>query len=142
MNSPALTAPATALPAERRIASRHQPAFGTVCRIGPQVKSGPTIIGLVWNISETGVSMLIGDPPKAGAEVPGELSSGAGGKGLAVTLRVVHVRPIQTGDFVLGAQFERPLEPEEIRSFLVPESPPGVNSASGTNQVQGPPKKG
>jgi hypothetical protein len=36
----------------------------------------------------------------------------------AVTLQVVHVLPIRTGDYFLGAQFQRPLDVEEIRPFL------------------------
>jgi hypothetical protein len=120
MNTATLPAPAEALVSNRRVAPRFQPAFGTICRIPANTPADSAIVGLVWNISETGVSMLMGNPPKAGSEVPGELTAGSGEKVLSVTLRVVHVRPIETGDFVLGAQFERPLNPEEIEMFKMP----------------------
>jgi len=46
-----------------------------------------------------------------------------------VTLRVVHVRPIQTGDFVLGAQFDRRLNPDEVQLFVAPPSQAAVAPA-------------
>ncbi|MFL5341316.1 MAG: PilZ domain-containing protein [Gemmataceae bacterium] len=118
MTSPQLPAPAAAQ--ERRIAPRFQPAFGTICRLGKPDADAMTI-GLVWNISETGVSMLLGTPPKAGSVVPAELASESSGQGLAVTLRVIHVRKIQTGDYILGAQFQRRLDADEVRLFLGPQ---------------------
>ena len=114
--------------AERRIAPRFQPALGTVCRIA-RSNTDPAVVGLVWNISETGVSMLIGKPPKAGRELPAELTSELSGQRLAVTLRVVHVRPMQTGDYVLGAQFEQPLGSDEIQLFLAPPATTGSDKA-------------
>lgn len=120
MNTSTLPDPADAPAVNRRTAQRFQPTFGTICRIPPKTTADVAVVGLVWNISETGVSMLMGNPPKAGSEVPGELTARSGDKVLSVTLRVVHVRPIETGDFVLGAQFERPLNPEEIEMFKMP----------------------
>src|SRR5439155_25100151 len=117
------TMPPAAPSVERRVAHRFQPAFGTVCRISAPAGAESVIVGLVWNISETGISMLLGTPPKAGSEVAGELTSGAGGQKLPVTLRVVHVRPIETGDYVLGAQFQRRLNADEVRMFVVPPAP-------------------
>jgi hypothetical protein len=127
---------------DRRIAPRYQPAFGTVCRIGPNTKTKPALIGLVWNISETGVSMLVGKPPKAGAEVPGELSLEAGGGGVSIALRVVHIRPMKTGDYIVGAQFERRLAPEELRLFLLPPIPAGKNNGKAATPVKKLPKTG
>ena len=37
---------------------------------------------------------------------------------LPVTLRIVHVRHIRTGDYFLGAQFQQPLSVEAMRPFL------------------------
>ena len=119
--------------AERRVAPRHQPAFGTVCRIGHPTNGDPAIVGLVWNISATGVSMLLGNPPKAGSEVPGELTAGHGGKSLPVTLHVIHVRPIQTGDYILGAQFARRLEADEVQLFLAPPAAAARSAPAGSN---------
>ena len=141
MNVPTLSPPVTPV-TERRVAHRFQPAFGTVCRISPPVKTDSAIVGLVWDISETGVSMLLGAPPKAGSQVAGELTPGTGGKGLPVTLRVVHVRPIQTGDYILGAQFERRLDPDEVRMFVVPPPPAGEAGAPKLDPPQGLPQNG
>lgn len=115
--------PTSATAVERRIAPRYRPAFGTVCRLA----TGRPVVGLVWNISRTGVSMLLASPPETGAEVAAELAAEDGGAALAVTLRVVHVRPVPTGDYLLGARFGRPLEDDELRPFLTPppEAGPG-----------------
>ena len=58
---------------ERRVAARLQPAFRTICRLN-RLDAGHSTIGLVWDLSETGVSMLMADPPKPGVELSGELA--------------------------------------------------------------------
>src|SRR5580698_7423630 len=108
---------------DRRIAPRFQPAFGTIYRF-KKPENDHHAVGLVWNISQTGVSMLLADPPEKGGLVPGELTTESGGPGLNIDLRVVHVRPLSTGDFLLGAQFSRPLDDEEMKLFLTPPPPP------------------
>jgi hypothetical protein len=113
-------------PSERRTAPRFQPAFGTVFRF--PLPGGSSVVGLVWNVSESGISMLLAEPPQRGAELRGELGAEGGGPGLAVALRVVHVRELPTGDHFLGAQFLRPLNPGELAPFLaapLPTSRPG-----------------
>ena len=107
---------------DRRIAPRFQPAYGTVCQIDQEEGPGSASVGLVWNISKTGVCMLLGSPPKSDAELAGRLSTEAGDHMLPVVLRVVHIRPIQTGDYFVGAQFARPLKTEEIEAFLIPQT--------------------
>jgi hypothetical protein len=108
-------------PADRRVAPRFQPTFGTVCRFAATSTDRPPV-GLVWNISETGVSMLLPEPLTAGAELAAELGPEAGGPGLPVTLTVVHVREVPTGDYFLGAQFAHPLGEDEMRPFVSPAS--------------------
>ena len=103
---------------DRRVAPRFQPAFGTIYRF--KKTEDDQAVGLVWNISQTGVSMLLADPPERGGIVPGELTTESGGPGLTIAVRVVHVRPLTTGDFLLGAQFSRPLDPDEMKQFLTP----------------------
>lgn len=107
-----------AVATERRIATRHKPAFGTVCRIGP----GRPVVALVWNVSETGLSMLVGDPPEAGEVRPAELAHEGAASGLPVWLRVIHVRPVSTGDYQVGAQFDRRLTADELEQFLLPSA--------------------
>src|SRR5579871_4312119 len=99
MSTPQPTSPTeTATGAERRVAPRFQPAFGTVFRF-IQPESEDSVVGLVWNISKTGVSMLLAQPPERGGVVAGELSSETGGPLLAITLKVVHIRSLTTGDY-------------------------------------------
>jgi hypothetical protein len=121
MNSSASASNGAAPTPERRVAPRYQPAYGTVCQIEQDGKSDPAFVGLVWNISKTGMSMLVGSPPTAGSEVPVKLRTEAGEHTLTVILRVIHIRHIQTGDYFVGAQFAHPLKPEEMQFFLLPE---------------------
>jgi hypothetical protein len=102
--------------ADRRIASRRQPAMGTVCRFDPALDVGHAG-GLVWNISATGVSMLVTDPPAVGAVLAGQLEAEAG-HALPVLFRVVHVKELESGDYFLGAQFARPLTAAELKPFV------------------------
>ena len=104
---------ATAPQVNRRSALRRQATLGTICRL-PEASR----FGLVWNISASGVSMLIDEPPEAGTVLPAVLATEDETGNLPVTLRIVHVRPIRTGDYFLGAQFERPLEAAQMRPFL------------------------
>jgi hypothetical protein len=105
---------------ERRVTPRFHPSFGTICRFAPTSGEVRSTIGLVWDISETGVSMLTAVPPAAGSQIAAELGGEDGGPGMSVVIRVVHVRPIETGDFFLGARFERPMASDELRPFLGP----------------------
>jgi hypothetical protein len=118
-----MTAATSAVPTERRVAPRFRPAFGTVYRIAPH-NGGPATVGLVWNISETGVSMLLAEPPECGTRLDGELTpETGGGPALAIAVRVVHVHEMPNGDSFLGAQFARPLTPDELQAFLAPPLP-------------------
>ena len=125
---------------ERRIAPRLQPAFRTVCRLNHTGAGGYPVIGLVWNLSETGVSMMMANPPKPGIELTGELAPEDGGPGLPISLRVVHVRPISTGDFFLGARFGSPLESDKMQVFLA--APQEVRSNGAAHANWSLPKKG
>jgi hypothetical protein len=75
-------------------------------------------VGLVWNLSTSGISMLLDEPPESGALIDAELATVDDRAALPVTLRVVHIKPIRTGDYVLGAQFQKPLAAEEMRPFM------------------------
>ncbi|MSR53870.1 MAG: PilZ domain-containing protein [Gemmataceae bacterium] len=139
MLTPPSTDPATS---DRRSAPRLQPAFRTICRLDRHGPAGMPCIGLVWNLSETGLSMLMADPPSPGAEFSAELLPEEGGNGLPVNLRIVHVRPSSTGDYILGARFENRLQPEALQMFLTSNV-----SDSSREEIEGspnwmPPKKG
>jgi hypothetical protein len=98
---------------DRRAAPRFRPAHGTVCRL-------EAAVGLVWDLSRTGVSMLVTDPPAPGSILAGELTGEDVVVGLPVLLQAVHVRKAATGDYILGAQFVRPLTESELAPFLTP----------------------
>ena len=109
-------APDTTNPAENRRAPRRQPALGTVCRLSQGV---PHRLGLVWNLSTSGVSMLTHEPIEANSIVNAELTAGDDKQGLPIKMRVVHVRKIRTGDYFLGGQFQEPLTDAQLNPFLV-----------------------
>jgi CheY-like chemotaxis protein len=102
--------------ANRRIAPRRQAAVGTLCSIDTNGVPGQD--GLVWNLSASGVSMLLHEPLKADAVVSAQLRTLDEQSSLPIQLRIVHVRKIRTGDYFLGAQFQRALAADELRPFL------------------------
>jgi hypothetical protein len=101
----------------RRVATRRQPALGTVCRMDLGHNKKP-ILGLVWNLSSSGVSMLLHEPLEPGTVIVGALTTEEEGTSLPIRLRAVHLNKIRTGDYFLGAKFESPLSLEEMRPFL------------------------
>lgn len=117
-----MTAAAQTEGAERRIAPRFQPAFGTVCRFR-LAEDAPPRVGLVWNISSTGVSMLLAEPPERGTELKAELTNDAGTARLGIGIKVVHIRSMPQGDYFLGGQFEHALTDAELEQFLLPPAP-------------------
>src|SRR5262245_54623699 len=107
------TARQTGTAPEQRAWPRRQPTLGTICRL-----ADGRGLGLVWNISAGGVSMLVHERLEPGATVHGELASSDESFALPVRLRVAHVARLRTGDYVVGGQFDRLLAPEEMRPFL------------------------
>ena len=99
--------------AERRSFVRRQPTVGTVCKLEP--RGG---VGLVWNISTGGVSMLLCDSREPGASIRGVLATATEEFFLPVNVRVTHVAPIKTGDYLVGGQFDPPIAADEIKHFL------------------------
>lgn len=111
------TATTRSLPhADRRGAVRHNPAFGTICRITGRT----TGVGLVCDLSRTGVKMLLADPPQVGTVVAAELAPETGGNTVPITIRVIRVSPSETGDYTLGGAFDTPLDEVELQSFITP----------------------
>ena len=101
--------------AERRVAHR-QPTVGTICRLDTEGQRGST--ALVWNISSSGVSMLVPKPLETGSGVHGVLETIRGRHPLSIDMHVVHVKKLETGDYWMGAHFDRPLTPEEMKPFV------------------------
>src|SRR5688500_8561539 len=90
--------------AERRRPSRRQPAMGTVCKIAGE-SGKKQRVGLVWNLSTSGVSMLLPEPIDVGSTLTGELAAMDGRLLLPITKKVAHVRQLATGDYFIGGQF-------------------------------------
>src|SRR5262249_362519 len=97
---------------------RRQPAMGTVYRLDEGADKPPAL-GLVWNISTSGVSMLLTEPRDSGATLAGTLETETGGHALPVRVRVIHVKKLDNGDYFVGGQFDRPLAADEMRPFVV-----------------------
>ncbi len=72
----------------------------------------------MWNLSTTGVSMLLNLRVEPGTQLTAELANEAGDT-LRVGLSVVHLSRMRTGDFVLGCQFGRTLDEAELRPFVL-----------------------
>jgi len=106
---------AAASVAERRRTPRRQPAQGTVCRMNRGTNHG---IGLVWNLSQGGVSLLITEPIEPGTAVTGELTTMNNDSKLKVTFHVVHLSKLQTGDYCVGAKFDKSLSDVEMKPFV------------------------
>jgi PilZ domain-containing protein len=107
----------TPIATERRRSHRRQPAQGTVCKLNSA--AGEALgLGLVWNISQSGVSMLLGKAIDPGTELKGELVAADGHTSLGLGLKVAHLSKLETGDYFMGCQFDRQLSEQEIRPFV------------------------
>jgi len=101
----------------RRLYQRRQPTLGTVCQLESANDDAPGL-GLVWNISNGGVSMLLNCPVDRGVTIKGQLATSMDGFSLPVTMRVAHIAALSTGDFLVGTQFDQPLTDEQLGHFL------------------------
>jgi hypothetical protein len=103
-------------PSERRRAPRRQPAIGTICRF----TSGSAVggLGLVWNISTTGVSVLSSASCAAGVRVEGELQTLDDRSTLPISFDVAHVKALETGDYVIAGPFPHSLSAAKLKPFV------------------------
>jgi hypothetical protein len=103
--------------AERRRAPRRQPAHDTVCHLidfdGDRIGCG-----LVWNISTSGVSMLLNLRLEPGTLVGAELCR-PGAATVRVGLTVIHATRLRTGDHIVGGQFSRCLGDGQLQAFVI-----------------------
>jgi hypothetical protein len=98
-------------------APRRQPTVGTICRL--TLNADEHLIGLVWNISSGGLSMLVHRRLEAGTVLEGVLLTANEANSLPIKFRVAHVGPLRTGDYIIGGPFVRPLGIEEMGPFVV-----------------------
>jgi hypothetical protein len=104
---------------DRRVAPRRRPAMGTICRL--DAPDGGPVLALVWNISRSGVSMLLSSPIPAGTRLSGILELMAGDTMQRVAMTVVHLKQLDTGDYYIGAHFDEPLTDELMKPFVAAE---------------------
>jgi len=102
--------------AERRRAPRRQPAIGTVCQFAAGSQMGG--LGLVWNISTTGLSVLSSRSCETGIHLTGDLKSLDAEATLPISFEVAHVKELGTGDFVIAGPFARTLAAAKIKPFI------------------------
>jgi len=102
--------------AERRRAVRRRPAHNTVCRLR-NMDGSEVGCGLVWNLSTTGISMLLNVPLEPGTLLGAEMRNAIGDI-VRVGVSVVHLSRLRTGDYVLGGQFSEPLDEDDLSLFV------------------------
>ena len=95
---------------------RRRPTHNTVCRL-TDCEGEEIGCGLVWNISTTGVSMLLNVMLPPGFEVDAELANAAGRR-VRLRLTVVHFSPLRTGISSWAGSSKRPLQDAEMRPFV------------------------
>jgi hypothetical protein len=91
--------------------------MGTVCRLFVP-DGGPPALALIWNISTTGISMLLHEPREPGTTVSGILETMSNGHTMLIAARVVHIKKLATGDYYIGATFQSAITPEEMKPFV------------------------
>lgn len=103
--------------AEKRRSPRRRPAREVVARLidDDDEELG---VGLVWNLSRTGVSLLLNGQLEPGTHLDLELMDRQGRERVRVGMCVIHRGQLQTGDYVLGGQFTRPLEETELEPLV------------------------
>ena len=62
--------------------------------------------------------MLVPNPMEPGSGVHGVLETIRGRNPVAVDMHVVHVKRLETGDYWMGAHFDRPLTLVEMQPFV------------------------
>jgi hypothetical protein len=112
--------------AERRRAPRRQPAIGTICQFTPRCAVNG--MGLVWNISTSGVSVLANQPCAAGVRLEGELKTLDERATLPISFDVAHVKELETGDYVIAGPFAKMVAAAKIKPFI--SMPPKARAKS------------
>jgi hypothetical protein len=91
--------------------------MGTICRLDSE-DGGPAALALVWNISSSGISVLVADPRPTGTLLCGFLEKTEGDHMHRVAMRVIHMKKLDTGDYFLGAHFDQAMTADELKPFV------------------------
>ena len=103
---------------DRRIARRARPAYNTVFRF--QGENARRVCGLVWDISVSGLGLLLPFAPTPGTTFEGELRTEDDRPGLPTSFTVAHVRRLATGDYFVGGKLAHPLSESDLGRFVLP----------------------
>jgi hypothetical protein len=103
---------------ERRGAKRLAPGHPTPCLLQAAGAPRPSP-AWVHNLSVKGVGLLTRQEFPAGTKVQILLVNAAHVYALSVDMTVIRCFRIVSGDFFLGARFDRVLQPEELMPFMV-----------------------
>jgi c-di-GMP-binding flagellar brake protein YcgR len=101
---------------ERRVWVRHPADVNTTCQTA-EAGPGERLPALVRNISQGGISLLLGRSFEAGEMLSIELPGAAEGTIYTVLACVVHVRPKNDDEWAVGCTFSRELSDDDLQAF-------------------------
>lgn len=103
---------------ERRVAKRQTPRQPIPCVLRCPESPVP-VSAWVQNLSRVGIALLTDHELQPGTVLQALLFNGMHTFSLAIGVTVVRCYRMHSGDFVLGMQFERTLEHDEMVPFLL-----------------------
>ena len=103
--------------AERRMSTRHS-CSGTAVK-AVIVLGGEPCVTVMQDLSLGGIGVLLNAIVAPGECLNVELRSAPTGAWIWRQVRAVHVSPARSGKWLLGAEFDQPLEMSELRRLLV-----------------------
>jgi hypothetical protein len=111
------TEPSSTLPGERRSALRFAIGAATSCHLIAGV--GETLWpARVLDLSTRGAALLLWRRFEPGAQVIVELANGRRVFSRALAMRVTHATTLADGSFVVGGEFARKLDHDELMALL------------------------
>lgn len=103
---------------DRRQAKRFIPRQVSPCTLELPGENGPTA-AWVHNLSALGVALLTDREYAADTVLQALLVNGPHTYSLRVAITVIRCFRVITGDFYVGARFDRPLDHDELLPFLI-----------------------
>jgi hypothetical protein len=104
--------------AERRTANRIRPLSLMACRIS-HPDGSPVGMGVVHDLSTTGVCLLVGVGRKPGDLLEVLLTNAGCTYALSIRLEVVRCHSLVSGAFYVAGRFDHALEPLEMQPLLL-----------------------
>ncbi len=101
---------------ERRVWVRHPADLNTTCQAADSA-SGERLSAVVRNISQGGISLLLGQSFEPGEMLSIELPGPVEGTTYTVLACVVHVRPQNDDEWIIGCTFSRELNDDDLAAF-------------------------